>query len=65
MAVRKTLYQQVVVPTVTHGIGIWGLRESEMHRLNYFRMKFLRPMVGVTRWNRVRNDEIQRKFGIE
>ena len=27
--VKKTLYQQVIVPTVTYGAKTWGLREAE------------------------------------
>ena len=33
--------------------------------MNVFEMKCLRPMVGVTRWNRIKNDEIRKKAGIE
>ena len=42
-----------------------GLKEAERGRLNVFEMKCLRPMVGVTRWDRIRNEEIQRRAGIE
>ena len=52
--VKKTLYQLVIVPTVTYGAETWGLRETERRRLNVFEMKCLRPMVGVTRWDRIR-----------
>ena len=33
--------------------------------MNVFEMKCLRPMVGGTRWDRDRNDEIRRKAMIE
>ena len=42
-----------------------NLREAERRLLNVFEMKCLRPMVGVTRWDRVRNDEIRRRAVIE
>ena len=45
--IKKTLYQQVKVPTVTYGAETWGLREAERRLLNVFQMKCLRPMVGV------------------
>ena len=63
--VKKTLYQQVIVPTVTYGAETWGLGEAERCRLNVFEMKCLRPMVGVTRRDRIRNEEIRRRTGIE
>ena len=46
---KKTLYQQVIVPTVTYGAKTLGLKEAERRRLNVFEMKCLRPVVGVTR----------------
>ena len=49
LEVKKTLYQQVVVPTVTYGTKIFGLKETERCCLNVFELKCLRPMVGVLR----------------
>ena len=37
----------------------WGLREAERRRLNVFGIKCLRPMVRVTRCDRVRNDKFR------
>ena len=59
------MYQQVIVPTVTYGAETLGLREAERRLLNVFEMKCLRPMVGVTRWDRIRNEEIRRNAGVE
>ena len=33
--------------------------------LNVLEMKCLRPMVGVTKWDRIRNEEIRRRAVIE
>ena len=33
--------------------------------MNVFEMKCLRPMVRVMRWERIRNEEIRRRAGIE
>ena len=60
--VKKILYQQVIV---TYGAETWSLREAERRRLNVFEMKCLRSMVGVTRWDRLRNEEIGRRADIE
>ena len=59
------MYQQVTVPTVTDCAETSGLREAEKRFLNVFEMKCLSPMVGVTRWDMIRNEEIQRRAGIE
>ena len=65
LRVKKTLYQQVIVPMVTYGAESWGLREAERRRLNVFEIKCQRPVVGVTRRYEIRNEEIRRKAGIE
>ena len=59
------MYQQVIVLTVTYSAESWGLKEAVRRRLNVFEIKCLRPMVGVTRWDRIRNEEIRRRAGIE
>ena len=65
LGLKKTLYQQVIVPTVTHNSETCRLREAERRCLNVFEMKCLRPMVRVSRWYRVKNDKIRRRAGIE
>ena len=60
---KKTFYQQVIVPAVTYGAETCGLREAERRRLDAFEMKCLRPMVGVTRWDMIMNQEIRRRAG--
>ena len=43
----------------------WGAREAERRLLNVFEMKCPRPKVGVTRWDKIRNEEIRRRAGIK
>ena len=62
---KNKFYLQVIVPTVTYGAETWGLRGAERRHLNVFEMKFLRPMVGVTIWETIRNDEDRRRTGID
>ena len=62
----ETFYLQVIVPTVTYGAETLGLRKAERRRLNVvFEMKWVKNMVAVTKWNRIRNDEIRRRAWIE
>ena len=59
------MYRQVIVTTVTYGAETWSLKEAERRRLNVFEIKHLRPMVGVSRWDRIWNEEIRSRAGIE
>ena len=41
------------------------MRSAERKKVNVLEMKYLRSLVGVSRMNRVRNEEVRMKAGIE
>ena len=41
------------------------MRSAERRKVNVFEMKCLRSLVGVSRMDRVRNEEVRRRAGIE
>ena len=41
------------------------MRSAERRKVNVLEMKCLRSLVGVSRMNRVRNEEVRRRAGIE
>ena len=62
---KKYLYEGVIVPTALYGAGAWGMRSAERRKVNVLEMKCLRSLVGVSRMDRVRNEEVRRTAGIE
>ncbi len=60
MNAKRRLYEGVVAPTALYGAETWNVRESERNRLDVFEMRCLRSMVGVTRMNRMKNEEVRR-----
>ncbi len=64
MNAKRWLYEGVVVSIALDGSETWNVREPERNRLNIFEMRRLRSMVGVTRMDRVRNEEVRRQAGI-
>ena len=64
MNVKRALYEKVVVPTVLYGSELWGLKKTERNKLNVFEMKCLRSMCGVTRLDRIRNEEVRERTGV-
>ena len=62
---KKCLYEGVIVPTALYGAEAWGTRSSERRKVNVLEMKCLRSLVGVSRMDRVRNEEVRRRVGIE
>ena len=62
---KKCLCEVVIVPTALYGAEAWGLRSAERKKVNALEMKCLRSLVGVSRMDRVRNDDVRRRAGIE
>ena len=62
---KKCLYEGVIVPTALHGAEAWGTRRAERRKVNVLEMKCLRNLVGVSRMDRVRNEEVRIRAGIE
>ena len=48
-----------------YGGEAWGMRSAGRRRVNVLEMKCLRGFVGVLRMDRVRNEEVHRRMGIE
>ena len=64
MNVKRVLYERVIVPTVTYGSELWGMKERERRKLNVFEMRCLRSMCGVSRLDRLRNEEVRERTGV-
>ena len=62
---KKCLYEGVIVPTASYGAEAWGMRSAKRREVNVLEMKCLRSLVGVSRMDRVRNEEVRRRAGIE
>ena len=62
---RKCQYEGAIVPTALYGAESWGTRSAERRKVNVLEMKCLRRLVGVSRMDRVRNEEVRRRTGIE
>ena len=59
---KKCLYQGVIIPTVLYGAEAWGMRSAERKKVNILEM---RSLVEVSRMDRVRNEEVRGRAGIE
>ena len=62
---KKYLYEGVIVPTALNGAEAWGMRSAERRKVNVLEMKCLRSFVGVSRMDRVRNEEVRWRAEIE
>ena len=62
---KKCLYGGVIAPTALYGAETWGMRSAERRKVNVLEMKCLRSLVGVSRMDRVRNEEVRRRSGMQ
>ena len=62
---KECLYEGEIVPTALYRAVAWGMRRSEIRKVNVLEMKCLRSLVGVSRIDRVRNEEVRREAEIE
>ena len=62
---KKCQYGGVIVPTTLYGAEACGMRSAERRKVNVLEMKCLRSLVGVSRMDRVRNEEVRRRAGME
>ena len=58
---KKRLNEGVIVPTALFGAEAWGMRGAERRKVNVLEMKCSRSLVGVSRMNGVRNEEVSRR----
>ena len=62
---KKCLHEGVIVQTALYVAEAWGMRSAERRKVNVLEIKCLRSLVGVSRMDRVRNEEVRRRVGIE
>ena len=62
---KKCLYEGVIVSMALHGADSWGMRSAESTTVNVLEIKCLRSFVGVLQMDRVRNEEVSRRTGLE
>ncbi len=53
-----------MLPTALYGAETWNMGRAERKRLNVMEMNCLRSMCGVTRMDRVRNEEVRKRTGV-
>ena len=62
---KKCLYEIVIVPTELHEARAWGMRRAERRKVDVLEMKCLKCSVVISRMDRVRNEDVRTRPGIE
>ena len=65
MQVKITIYKTILRPVLTYGSETWTLTERLKSKIQAAEMRVLRIIKGVTRCDKIRNEEIRRELEIE
>ena len=65
MIFKKGLYKGVIVPTSLYGADPWDKRSADRRKVSVLEVKWLRSSVEESRMDRVWDDEVRRRAGIE
>ena len=63
--VKGRLYKMMVRPTMLYGMETVAVTKSQEKQMERVEMKMLRFSLGVTRRNRIRNEEVRRRLKVE
>ena len=55
---KKCRYERVIGPTALYEAEAWSMKSAETRKANILEMKCLRSLVGVSRMDRIRNEEV-------
>ena len=61
---KGMIFKTVVRPAMTYGTETWAIKKSHERRMDVAEMKMLRWAHGVTRWDKIRNEEIQKRMKV-
>src|SRR6218665_2628689 len=65
IATKMKLYYTLVVPVLLYGSECWSLRKEDERRLLVAEMSWLRRIIGRSRREKVRNEQIREELGAE
>ena len=64
-ATKLGVINAMVVPTLLYGSETWTLQRRHRSKIQAMEMRYLRKVVGVARIDRIPNEDIRRRLGVE
>ena len=55
ISTKMKIFCALVKPVLLHGCETWSVTQVNLQRLNTFHMRCIRLILGVSRWNKIKN----------
>jgi exonuclease III len=65
LKIKMQVFEAMVVPVLMHGSECWTMREEEERRILVAEMCWLRRILGTSRLQHIRNDDIRLRTGMQ
>ena len=65
LAIKMKVFKAMVIPILMYGSECWTMRKQDEKRILVTEMSWLRKILGVSRLQHIRNDEIRERTGME
>ena len=62
---KANIFKSLMVPALTYASETWAWQAGDMSRIQACEMRYLRAMCGVTRRDRIRNENVRMRSGME
>ncbi len=64
-ATKLRVINAMIVPTLLYGSETWTVQKRHRSKIQAMEMRYVRKIEGVTRLDRVSNEDIRRRLGVE
>src|SRR5260221_4747570 len=65
LTIKMKVFKAMVIPILMYGSECWTMRKQDEKRILVTEMSWLRKILGVSRLQHIRNDEIRERTGME
>ena len=57
ISTKMKIFRALVRPVLLYGCETWSITQPNLQRLNTFHMQCIRSILGVSRWNKIKNSD--------
>ena len=63
--IKRRVYETIIIPALLYGSECWTLKKADEDKLLVMEMGWLRGILGVSRLQRLRNEEVRKMISLK